>query len=106
MYKIKLFCNAGMSTSILVKKMRQAAETKNIDAEIAAYSARTVEQEVKDCDVILLGPQVSFMKAGIIEKTAAYHVPVADIDSYDYGMGNGAEVLDKAIQLIEEKRNG
>ena len=32
--KIRLFCAAGMSTSLLVNKMKEAAKEKGIDADI------------------------------------------------------------------------
>ena len=38
MKKILLLCSAGMSTSILVKKMKESAEKRNIEAEIEAVS--------------------------------------------------------------------
>ena len=34
MKRILLLCNAGMSTSMLVKKMKESAEKRNIEAEI------------------------------------------------------------------------
>lgn len=37
MVKIKLFCASGMSTSVLVGKMRDAAKVKGIECEINAY---------------------------------------------------------------------
>ena len=37
MKKIVLLCSAGMSTSMLVKKMQAAAEAENYACEIAAY---------------------------------------------------------------------
>ena len=39
MKKIVLLCASGMSTSMLVKKMQEAAKAENYDCEIAAYSA-------------------------------------------------------------------
>ena len=35
---ITLFCAAGMSTSLLVNKMKEAAAAKGADYDIAAYS--------------------------------------------------------------------
>ena len=37
MRKIILLCSAGMSTSMLVKKMQEAAKAESYDCEIAAY---------------------------------------------------------------------
>ncbi|MCI6171053.1 MAG: PTS sugar transporter subunit IIB, partial [Selenomonas bovis] len=39
MKKIVLLCASGMSTSILVNKMKEAAAAAGKDYEIAAYSA-------------------------------------------------------------------
>lgn len=61
MIKIKLFCSAGMSTSILVQRMREAAKEKDIAVEVSAHSVRSLEKELDDCDVVLLGPQVAYI---------------------------------------------
>ena len=50
---IGLFCAAGMSTSILVERMKEAAQKKGKDATIAAYSISELEQRVGDIDVAL-----------------------------------------------------
>ena len=36
MIKIRLFCAAGMSTSLLVNKMKAAAKEKGLEADIEA----------------------------------------------------------------------
>ena len=36
--KILLACNLGMSTSLLVEKIKEEAKKKNIDAEVDAVS--------------------------------------------------------------------
>lgn len=60
MKKIVLLCSAGMSTSMLVKKMQAAAEAENYACEIAAYPMTEAGNKAADADVVLLGPQVSF----------------------------------------------
>ena len=97
--KIKLFCSAGMSTGVLVKKMQEAAAKRGLDCTIAAYPEGDLENHVDDCDVALLGPQVRFMlnKAkGICEPK---NVPVEVIPMLDYGMMNGEKVLDLALSM-------
>ena len=37
MLVIKLFCASGMSTSVLVNKMKDAAKEKGVEVEISAY---------------------------------------------------------------------
>ena len=101
---IMLVCAAGMSTSLLVSKMKKAAEQKGIDAEIFANSANEADGslESEDIDVLLLGPQVRFMKSQFEKKVEGTGIPVDIINMQDYGMVNGEKVLQSALDLIEE----
>lgn len=100
---IMLVCSAGMSTSLLVTKMEKAAEEKGLDADIFAVSASEADQQIetKKVDVLLLGPQVRFMKAQFEKKLEPKNIPLDVIDMKDYGMMNGEKVLDVALKLIE-----
>ena len=49
---------AGMSTSLLVNRMKEAAETKEIEFQIEAHPVGQIEKYGEAADVILLGPQV------------------------------------------------
>lgn len=99
MTRILLFCNAGMSTSMLVTKMRKEAASKNIDAVITAYPEAQMSRYIGEADVVLLGPQIRYVlpKAKVLcEKNS---VPIDMINSADYGMMNGAKVLQQALKL-------
>ena len=48
MYKILLFCNAGMSTSMLVSKMQKYAKDNNIDASIEAFPESQMERKLME----------------------------------------------------------
>lgn len=100
---IMLVCAAGMSTSLLVSKMQKSAEEQGIDADIFANSANEADGvlENKDVDVLLLGPQVRFMKNQFKEKVEDKGIPVDVINMQDYGMVNGEKVLQAALDLIE-----
>ena len=54
MYHILLVCSAGMSTSMLVKKMQDAASEKGVEATIWAVGDAESVEEVKKADIILL----------------------------------------------------
>ena len=99
MIKIKLFCSAGMSTSLLVTKMQAAAEKRGLEALIDAYPEATLDAETNDCDVALLGPQVRFMLKKAKEICDPKGVPVDVIAMQDYGMMNGEKVLNFALTL-------
>lgn len=101
---IMLICAAGMSTSLLVSKMKKAAQERGIDADIFANSANEADEVLasKDVDVLLLGPQVRFMKAQFEKKVEGTGIPVDIISMQDYGMVNGEKVLQTALDLLDE----
>lgn len=103
---IMLCCAAGMSTSLLVKKMQDAAAAEGKDAEIFAVSASEADQQLdtKDIDCVLLGPQVRYMESDFKKKLAGRKngadIPLAIIDMRSYGMMDGKTVLAQADKLI------
>ncbi|WP_108651115.1 PTS sugar transporter subunit IIB [Dongshaea marina] len=100
MKNILLCCAAGMSTSMLVKKMLSSAQQRSLEIEIKAVSISDIEQHIKTSDVILLGPQVKYEQQRLTELAAPLGKPVDVIDMMDYGMMRGDRVLDIALDLI------
>ncbi|MDO5119738.1 MAG: PTS sugar transporter subunit IIB [Coriobacteriales bacterium] len=100
MLVIRLFCAAGMSTSLLVRKMEEAAKAEGTEVDIVAYPVGEVDQHLAGVDCALLGPQVGYMKAQIQAKCKAAGVPCDVIPMADYGMVNGKNVLAFAKKLI------
>ncbi len=99
---IMLVCAAGMSTSLMVERMKKAANAKGIEADIFAVSAGEADSYLEKVDVLLLGPQVRFMKKQFEEKGAPFDIPLDVIPMTDYGMMNGEKVLEQALKLIGE----
>ena len=100
MPRIVLCCAAGMSTSMLVNKMKAEAQQRALGLEIYAVPVAEFERELPNADVILLGPQVKYEAARLTELAAPRGKAVAVIDMADYGMMRGAAVLDKALALL------
>ena len=98
MKKIVLLCASGMSTSMLVKKMQEAAKAENYDCEIAAYSA--AEAVEKASDAVLLGPQIRFSKDKIAKELPG--VPVDAIEMRMYGRMDGKGALAFAKSLMKD----
>lgn len=99
MKKILLVCSAGMSTSLLVTKMRNSAKEKEIEVEIDALPVAEASTAVDNVDIVLLGPQVRFQK-GTVEKLVKGRIPVEVMDMRQYGMMNGEAILEDALQKI------
>ena len=56
MMKILLVCSAGMSTSLMVEKMKAAAEEQGIDADISASAEADLAVNMDGVSIVLLGP--------------------------------------------------
>ena len=93
---IMLACAAGMSTSMLVKRMQDAAKAEGKDYEIFAKSTSDIDAELASDhkpDVLLLGPQVGYLKNDVKKKTDEAGIPMDVINMMDYGMMKGDKVL-------------
>lgn len=97
MKKILLACNAGMSTSLLVERMKKAAQANNVECEILAVLVSEVPKLAAEWDIVLLGPQVGFM-LGSMQKVSS--TPVQVIDTRAYGLIDGEKVLKSALEAI------
>ncbi|MBO8435189.1 MAG: PTS sugar transporter subunit IIB [Tyzzerella sp.] len=101
--KILLACASGMSTSLLVNKMKEAASEQNIDVEIWAVGQEMVEEEMKKADVLLFGPQMRFLKTKFASKAKELNLPLDVIPPVSYGRCDGKGVLKMAMDMAEKK---
>jgi len=97
--KIILVCSAGMSTSMLVKKMIASAEERNINAEIMAVGESQLKNHLENLDVVLIGPQVRYLEKNIRGQVEPKGIKVDVINPMAYGMVQGDKVLDQAVAL-------
>lgn len=100
MPKILLCCAAGMSTSMVVQKMEKAAKEKGVDVEIKAVGIEEFNDEIPHCDCCLLGPQIKYKMADFQPVAQQLNKPISVINSMDYGMMNGAKILDDSLKMI------
>ena len=99
MKKIVLFCGAGMSSSLLVLKIRDAAKELGYECYVEAFSS-TNPQYAKDADIVLIGPQIRFHLKDLQKVLAC---PVAVIDDSAYGSMNGSKVLAQARKILKDE---
>lgn len=98
MVKILLVCSAGMSTSLMVNKMKDAAAKKGLETEIWAVADAEAANNIDKADILMLGPQVRFLESKM--KAIAGSKPVTVIDMQAYGQMNGQKVLEQALKLL------
>jgi PTS system cellobiose-specific IIB component len=94
---VKLFCSAGMSTSLFAMKMQQEADARGLDYKFSAYGLAELDQEAPTADIILIGPQERYVVDDV--KKEFPDKPVSVIPMRMYGMMNGVEGMDFVLQL-------
>ena len=99
--RIMLACCAGMSTSLVVSKMQEAAKEQGKDYKIWAVEQSQIQEELGNFDVLLLGPQVRHILRKVT-KIVGDQAPIAVIDPVAYGTWNGAKVLEQAENLAKK----
>ena len=102
--KILLACCSGMSTSLVVNKMKDAAKKDGRDAEIWAVGQGQVDAELPKADVLLIGPQMRMMKKKMEAKGKELGIPVDIIPPVLYGRCDGQKILDLATKLVEDEK--
>lgn len=100
MVNILLVCNAGMSTSMLVNKMKAVADLEALDVHIWAVGDAASKSEVVKADIVCLGPQVRYLERKMKERVSN-EKPVMIIDTAAYGTMNGEKVLKAALSTVE-----
>ncbi|MBP1046950.1 PTS sugar transporter subunit IIB [Enterococcus sp. BWM-S5] len=101
MINITVACAAGMSTSLLVSKMEKYAAAQNIDVAIIAVPEKQFEKHLSETDILLLGPQISFLEEKYKEKYQESSFVVSTISIIDYGRMDGAKVVEMALSLLK-----
>lgn len=97
---IILACFAGMSTSLLVKKVEDAAKKRSFDLTIQALPASSNPSDFESADIILLGPQARYMIEELQNNLP--NIPIASIPMDTYGSMNGDKILDLALSIIQK----
>lgn len=99
MKNILLVCAAGMSTSLLVNKMKAAAKEKGIEINIDALPVSECSSVIDKADIVLLGPQVRFQKPQV-DALVKGRIPVEVIDMRLYGTMNGKVILEGVLKTL------
>ena len=92
--KIVLLCCAGMSTSMLVERMKTVAAKEGKDYEIKADTMNVADTLVPGSDVVLIGPQIRYATKKL--QSQFPDVPFVDIPMQVYGVMDGKKTLEIA----------
>lgn len=96
--KILLCCVGGLSSSIVMKKIRKYAEEIGEEVTIDAVGVNDVADYAKNYDCVLAAPQVCNHLSDIKEDAGI--VPVTALNPQDYASGNAANIYKQAKALL------
>ncbi len=98
---ILLVCASGMSTGLLVNKMRIEGENRNLlDLNIFACSVDEIEKYIGHYDVVLVAPQIRYKEKYISALASSKDKGCAFIDGAHYGRVDGNKILDQAFEFM------
>lgn len=99
--KIVLCCAGGFSTTMLMDSMKrtvkESAKLNDDDFSFVAVPVDTLNSEVENCDVLVIGPQIAHRLDYIKPIIDPYHIPYVIVDKDTYGKMDGATVLKMAL---------
>ena len=98
--KILLVCAGGMSTGLLMNKMKVYWDQQGKELTINAVGLGEYEDVYKDYDFIMGGPQVGYRLAQIKADTG---LPCDIIPSFDYAIANCPNIMKLAEKLYAQK---
>ena len=100
MKKVLLVCASGMSTSMLVKAIRKAADSQGYPLEVTSAGMTGIEDRLDEADALLVGPQIRHRFEGLRETAQKAGVPAKIVPTQIYGLMNGKAALDLIKEMI------
>lgn len=99
--RILLCCAGGFSTNMLMQNMKkvinESAKLNEEDFSFTAIPADSLEDEIDNWDIVLVGPQISHKLDFIGAICEPRNKPFTVIDKEIYGQMDGATVLKLAL---------
>lgn len=106
MIRVLIVCSWGMSTSLLVDSMLEAAAGLKCELSVEALSAGEYAGQIDECDIILIAPQIRHLRKSIEKLAASAGKPVALIEPFHYATMNGRAVLDQVMLILPGSAEG
>lgn len=106
-YNVLLVCAAGMSSSLLESKTKEAAGKAGHTLTIHAVSVSEIvlyDFSVKPVELVLIAPQVRYKKKSLSEMAAPYGIVVQDIEPITFGMVDGEKLFKQIMQAVPKEK--
>lgn len=93
-----------MSSSLLIRALTNAGIEADLNIEVIAthsFGTSNWDFEKFPADVVLIAPQIRFLKKGIEKIASAHGIPVVIIEPTTYGMADGDRLLQQVMRAIK-----
>lgn len=100
MVKVLIICNLGVSTNMLKQKLESAFADRDEEVTLLAQPRADLDDLVDDIDLVLIAPQISFLKEEIEEICEAHHKKAIVIPFKLYGGMDGNGVADLVLKEV------
>ena len=104
--KVVMVCAMGMSSSLLETKIREAAAAAGVPFEMRSINTPEMARwdfVTNRVDVVLVAPQVRFMRRNIAKAAEPHGVIVQDIDPVLFGMVEGEKLFQQIMTAIKAR---
>lgn len=102
--KILLACSMGLSTSLLIEKLKEEGVKRGLDLEVDAVTYQVVNQFVDTTDILLLGPQIRYLVKKFRDDYGEKISVIEAMDMSDYALLKADKILDEALAKYETAR--
>lgn len=99
--KILLACSMGLSTSLLIEKLKEEGVKRGLDLEVDAVTYQVVNQFVDTTDILLLGPQIRYLVKKFRDDYGKKISVIEAMDMSDYALLKADKILDEALAKYE-----
>ena len=102
--RVLLVCAFGFSTALLEARITEAANAAGVNLDIRGDTVDgipLIDFEKKIFDVILLAPQVRFMRKRIAQRVAPFNIVVQVLDPMAFGMMDGELLFRQILEALQ-----
>lgn len=96
--KILVCCAGGMSSSLLVSKMRDEVRKQGLtEIKIGSCPKDQITRYLDEADIILVAPQISFISEEIEKMNTQHHTQIMNISAENFGKMDATAILEEVL---------
>ena len=103
--KLLMICNLGISTSFVKDHIVNAFSQKGMELDFKAQPRSDLEQLIDNVDMVLIAPQISYLKDDVFEICEAHHKKCLVIPFSLYGNMDGEGIAALIEEAIAQDNN-